>query len=95
MRDEIIVAHHKYIELLKTKKNKTKLLSILTSSSPKLCRLILVTDNGSAIGAATLVLLDTSISFVSLWMRAIKAVLAFSSSSNLDCNLTCPASSYT
>lgn len=37
---------------------------------------------------------ETSINFVSLWIRLIRAALASSSSSNLDCILTCPSSNY-
>lgn len=39
-------------------------------------------------------LVDTRISFVKRWIRPIKAAFASSSSSSLDCSLTCPASNF-
>lgn len=68
-------------------------LNQCTSSSPKECLLLGpgrwgILDDGEAF-------VDTRINFVSRCILPIKAALASSSCSNLDCNLTWPSSSFT
>lgn len=62
-----------------------------TSSSPKEC--LRLCPGFSRILGCIVLFVETKISLVNLWILPINAAFACSSSSNRDCNFTCPASS--